>query len=328
MARMFIKRYIGGNVVKKILIFAFALSICVSLVGCSSGGSVAQQKNADQYSEKQDKKSDEKAVRNLVGGFGEKLKIGSLMAPKDTVKKNMQENYGDLVSPTLLKKWQNDPLNAPGRLVSSPWPDRIEILTIDRLSKNAFVVKGEIIEITSAEEKNGGVFAKRPIMLIVKKTNDRWLIDDVTLGAYDTANSAVKENVYRNEQYGFDFSLPASWEGYTIVVDKWEGLAIEGSQSGKAIAVGPMVSIRHPKWTSENKRQDIPIMIFTISQWNSLQKEKFHIGAAPIGPSELGRNAKYVFALPARYNFAFPTGYEEVENILTSKPLKPTNNYK
>jgi hypothetical protein len=62
-------------------------------------------------------------------------------------------------------------------------------------------------------------------------------------------------------------------------------------------------------------------MIFTLEQWNSLQKDKFHIGAAPINPSELARNNKYVFALPARYNFAFPKGYEEVENILSSKPI-------
>ena len=66
-------------------------------------------------------------------------------------------------------------------------------------------------------------------------------------------------------------------------------------------------------------------MIFTISQWNALQQDKFHIGAAPIGPSELGRNSRYVFALPARYNFAFPTGYQEVEKILKSNPLHPNS---
>jgi len=80
---------------------------------------------------------------------------------------------------------------------------------------------------------------------------------------------------------------------------------------------------RHPEWKADNPRQDIPIMIFTLQQWEALQLEKFHIGAAPIGPKELGRNSKYVFALPARYNFAFPTGYEEVEKIIESQPLKP-----
>ena len=63
-------------------------------------------------------------------------------------------------------------------------------------------------------------------------------------------------------------------------------------------------------------------MIFTLSQWNLLEQEKLHIGAAPIGPSELGRNSKYVFTYPARYNFAFPTGFEVVEKILESKPLQ------
>jgi hypothetical protein len=55
-----------------------------------------------------------------------------------------------------------------------------------------------------------------------------------------------------------------------------------------------------------------------------MQKDEFHIGAAPINPSELGRNATYVFALPARYNYAFPTGYEEVDEILKGNPLRST----
>ena len=89
---------------------------------------------------------------------------------------------------------------------------------------------------------------------------------------------------------------------------------------------GPLVSIRHPEWTEENPRQDIPIMVFTLDQWNALQKDEFHIGAAPIGPSELGRNSSYVFGLPARYNFSFLPGYEEVQALLEGGPLKPTEN--
>ncbi|MGE5416606.1 MAG: hypothetical protein ACM3UZ_07575 [Acidobacteriota bacterium] len=124
--------------------------------------------------------------------------------------------------------------------------------------------------------------------------------------------------VYHNTQYGFDFSLPSSWKGYAIVTNKWEGLAIGGE---KIMETGPLISIRHPKWTVKHPRQDIPIMVFTVGQWESLQKDNFHIGAAPIRPSELDRNAKYVFALPARYNYAFPSGYEEVETILKNHPL-------
>lgn len=129
--------------------------------------------------------------------------------------------------------------------------------------------------------------------------------------------------VYRNNRYGFSFSLPESWEGYTIVNDRWEGISLERSKSGRVVERGPILSIRHPKWTSKNPRQDIPIMIFTLEQWKSLQQKKFSVGAAPVGPTELDRNSKYVFALPARYNYAFPTGYEEVEKILEGNPLVP-----
>lgn len=67
----------------------------------------------------------------------------------------------------------------------------------------------------------------------------------------------------------------------------------------------------------------MPVMIFTLEEWKELSEDKFHIGAAPIGPRELARNSKYIFALPARYNFAFLKGYEEVEKIVESKALKP-----
>ena len=268
--------------------------------------------------------NENEVVSSIAKDFGSKLQTVSLLAPKDIVAKSMQESYGNLVSQALIEKWISDPLKAPGRLTSSPWPDRINILDIAKSSKDMYEVKGEIIEITSVEKANGGVAAKRPITLVVKKNESHWLIDDVTLGTYKETDSIV----YENTQYGFKFPLPKNWKNYTIIMDQWDGLSLSDLQSEKAVENGPIIYIRHPQWTSQNKRQDIPIMIFTITQWDSLQKEKFHIGAAPIGPKGLSRNSKYVFALPARYNFAFSAGYEEVESILNSKPLQPTEDYK
>lgn len=128
---------------------------------------------------------------------------------------------------------------------------------------------------------------------------------------------------YKNEKYGFSFSLPNSWGGYNIIENDWEGDVVnsKGEVSLRAVS-GPKILIRHPLWKTENPRQDIPVMVFTLAQWNDMQTDKFHVGAAPINPSELGRNSKYVFALPARYNFAYLTGFEEVDQILESKPLK------
>jgi hypothetical protein len=127
---------------------------------------------------------------------------------------------------------------------------------------------------------------------------------------------------YKNAQYGFCFSLPKSWKGYSIVTDRWKGNPISDAPQGdEASPTGPIISIRHPQWTSADPRQDIPIMVFTIARWNALEKDKFSVSAAPIGPGELGRNRKYVFALPPRFDWAFPTGYEEVEQIVASKSL-------
>ena len=137
-----------------------------------------------------------------------------------------------------------------------------------------------------------------------------------------SANKADDSQTYRNEEYGFTFSLPESWKGYSVSIDKWTGNAPDDQLGEVAVAEGPVVSINNPKWTEIKIYQNIPIMVFTIAQWNDLQSDKFHIGAAPINPSELARNSKYVFALLARYNYAFPPGYEEVEEILKSNPIK------
>ena len=266
--------------------------------------------------------ADETAVRSLVEEFGKRLQLVSLLAPKELLDASMKENYSGLVSPELIAQWREDPQKAPGRAVSSPWPDRIEISAIIKSQENSpgdiYNVKGEVIEITSVEKENGGAAAKRPVTLTAAKSGDRWQIVSVTLGEYEAKDRIT----YENTQYGFKFSLPASWKGYTIISDKWEGMAVDDN-GGRMAATGPVISIRHPEWTSKNPRQDIPIMVFTPDQWNALQKDEFHIGAAPIGPCELGRNSEYVFALPARYNFAFPEGYEEVEKILDGNPLKP-----
>jgi hypothetical protein len=128
--------------------------------------------------------------------------------------------------------------------------------------------------------------------------------------------------LYLNTEYGFAFRLPESWADYTIVTQQWEGQMLDSGQEGVPVT-GPEILIRHPLWTESHPRQDIPIMVFTLAQWELVQAEKLGVGAAPIPPSELGRNSQYVFALPARYNFAFPTGWEEVEQILQGHPWRP-----
>jgi hypothetical protein len=299
------------------LVSNIVLMGCVNEVNTSPKNENVQQTEKTQSEQIMDPDQKEVVV-SLIEEFGRKLQLVSLLAPEEVLKESIQKNYKDFLSPSLLKKWLNNPKLALGRKVSSPWPDRIEILDIKKSTEQSYEASGEIIEIISGELENGGSASKYPILLRVKKVDDRWMIDEVNVD-YAEENDIN----YTNNEYGFTFSLPASWAGYQIVMEKWEGNSLKHQNQGGVVETGPMILIRHPEWKLENPRQDIPIMVFTHHQWNSLQQGEFHIGAAPIGPKELGRNHKYVFALPARYNYAFPPGYEEVEKIIESGALQP-----
>lgn len=175
---------------KKILLFILVLSLSISLLACTNAGNEAKPEKDGQNIEEQQQnnEADEKAVTGMVEAFGKKLQTVSLLAPKDVLEKSMKENYGEFVSQALLNQWINDPENAPGRLTSSPWPDRIEVRDAKRVSEGIYEVNGEIIEITSTEQANDGIAAKRPITVTVKKADSKWLIEAVTLGDYDTAD--------------------------------------------------------------------------------------------------------------------------------------------
>lgn len=138
----------------------------------------------------------------------------------------------------------------------------------------------------------------------------------------DTWTITVSEPIlYHNTDYGFNFSLPANWQGYTIITDTWTGSVLENTipQSG------PKLLIRHPKWTAAAPYEDLPILVFTLAQWESYQKEDFSIGAAPILSTELARNNTYVFALPARWDFDYSQDYKEAQDIFAANSLRAYN---
>lgn len=129
----------------------------------------------------------EKAVGRVVDQFGKQLKDVSLLAPREDVADAMEANYGSYVVPELLAEWENDPTNAPGRLTSSPWPDRIEITEIQKESDTRYRVEGDIVEVTN---EGGGIgegvseTARRPVMLSVERRGGDWMIVSMTIGAY------------------------------------------------------------------------------------------------------------------------------------------------
>jgi|GEM_PF-1452903 len=124
--------------------------------------------------------------------------------------------------------------------------------------------------------------------------------------------------VYRNAAYGFCFSLSESRRGYTVVAEQWSGTILS---SGQAVH-GLQLLIRNPKWTQEKPYQDIPIMVFTPAEWQQVKAVTMSVSAAPIGPSELGHDSRYVFALPPRWIGFYDTlGQDEVNSWMSQSRL-------
>ena len=109
--------------------------------------------------------------------------------------------------------------------------------------------------------------------------------------------------VYRNVEYGFCLPLPTDWVGFKVLTERWSG-GLSGDKSG------PKFIIRNPRWTEEQPYQDIPILVFTPAQWRAVDSGEFNVSPAPYGPSEVGRNRKYVFAVPPRF-----TGYDDAIGV-------------
>jgi hypothetical protein len=129
-----------------------------------------------------DTESAESEVRSLVENFGERLQMVSLLAPDAATQ--IEQQYAEFVSPEFLQTWMADPSSAPGRLTSSPWPDHIEISDIQQQNADQYLVTGMVIEITSAEEMNGGIAAQYPVEITVSKASGTWLISGWQAGEY------------------------------------------------------------------------------------------------------------------------------------------------
>lgn len=132
------------------------------------------------------KASDESAVRAVVERFGGQMKKVSTLAPAEAARPQLREVYGGLLTPALLQAWLDDPSQAVGREVSSPWPEGIDIDNIDCQVAEGCRAQGEVRYITSNEREHGGVAARRKIRLHVEKNDGRaWRIGAVELEAVE-----------------------------------------------------------------------------------------------------------------------------------------------
>jgi hypothetical protein len=136
-----------------------------------------------------------------------------------------------------------------------------------------------------------------------------------TLPFGDVGGICIADVIYRMEIYGLMVKLPDDWSGFSVRTETWEGVDVA---TGNVVKAGPKIVLRHPAWTQAKPYEDLPILILSPAQWRLVSTEQLSLGAAPIGPSMLASNSEYVFALPARYNYDFSQGFEELDAAIRS----------
>lgn len=129
------------------------------------------------------------AVRRVVERLGERLKRVSLQAPRGILVREIRDAYAPLVTGSLLARWITHPDRAPGREVSSPWPERIEIRSVEAAGLGMCRVVGDVIYLTSVEMIQGGAALRKPATLKVSK-NGEWRISAFRVTAPATPNSS------------------------------------------------------------------------------------------------------------------------------------------
>jgi hypothetical protein len=173
---------------KKTILFVVVASACISLFVLIGHISAARTDLADRSAVEAvnpEEIADVKQVTAVVETFGRRLRMVPLLAAETTRSDSMQKYYGGLVTADLIAYWLYSPQDAPGRLVSDPWPDHIEVLTVSAAGGSRYMVTGKIVELTNGARRNGPAAVRRSITLYVKKTDGVWRISNVQLGEYD-----------------------------------------------------------------------------------------------------------------------------------------------
>jgi hypothetical protein len=131
--------------------------------------------------------ADINAIYEVVGEFGARLKDVEITASNQNVITAVDFNLKLLITNRLYQELVQNMSKIPGRYVSSPWPERIEIASVQRLDSGSYTVNGSQILMTSDALAHGGNAGETPITLTLKKVNGTWLIDDVTGGTQPKA---------------------------------------------------------------------------------------------------------------------------------------------
>ena len=136
----------------------------------------------------------------VVEELGRRMKGVSTLAPPESAAKAIGEAYAGLVDPDLLARWEANPATAPGRQVSSPWPERIEVERVTDRSENTAVVRGRIVEVSSS-----GQAGRVPVLVTLERQAGSWLVTDFRAGPNDSDDAVEVVNAYYRAISARDF---------------------------------------------------------------------------------------------------------------------------
>ena len=129
---------------------------------CDANGRIFVKQESDPVRE---------AVRNVVANFGQAMQLVSVNGPAELARQAMWDDYRNLVAPQLLAAWAANPPKAPGRTVSSPWPDHIAIDSLQELGPTEYQITGNVILMTSA-----GPAGSYAVTTTVAVVDGNWMI--------------------------------------------------------------------------------------------------------------------------------------------------------
>jgi hypothetical protein len=194
----------------------------------------------------------EAAIRRLVEDFGQQLKDVSLLAPSADVEQAMRANYGPYVLDVLIQEWAIDPMNAPGRLTSSPWPERIDIRALTKETDTRYRVEGDIVEVTN---EGGGIgeepteALRRPVTVVTERLDGDWKITEFIMSPAPNEGQWLRSTA--NAQ-GISFMYPVELPTTYIQASQWPPV-LERVVNRYSCEPGPITAADGPMQTVEKR---------------------------------------------------------------------------
>ncbi len=204
------------------------------------------------------------AVRSHVQEFGSKLQMVSLLASPGVVSAAMQSNYGPYLSPELLAAWQADPSIALGRRTSSPWPDRIEVVSIEQIGEGmVYRVEANVIEMANDGASSTQPFAVQPVTFWVVEQGSAWRITEMEKGSYS-------ELPHRQSIVGYWECLPYKNSSGPNTLECAFGIAVD--QSDGHFAVNTSLMATYPVDFPTGTKVRVTGVVTPANQLSSEQK--------------------------------------------------------